>query len=128
MPKTVRAHTQSGTSIRCLSHLRRSHRLRLRRFRTLFAATVCVSPAVGLAGGRDPASHASLRSPAGRTLLDVGGGPGYFAAAFAEAGVGYIGVEPDPGEMHAGGPAVAGGTGTFVRASGMALPFADDSV
>ena len=67
-------------------------------------------------------------SPAGRTLLDVGGGPGYFAAAFAEAGVGYIGVEPDPGEMHAGGPAVARRAGTFVRASGMALPFADDSV
>lgn len=68
------------------------------------------------------------RSPAGCTLLDVGGGPGYFAAAFADAGVSYIGVEPDPTEMHAGGPAVAGGPGPFVRASGMALPFADDSV
>lgn len=67
-------------------------------------------------------------SPTGRTLLDVGGGPGYFATAFADAGVDYIGVEPDPSEMHAGGPAVAAGTGTFVRASGMALPFADDSV
>lgn len=67
-------------------------------------------------------------SPAGRTLLDVGGGPGYFAAAFADAGVGYIGVEPDPREMHAGGPGIARGAGTFVRASGMALPFADDSV
>ncbi len=67
-------------------------------------------------------------SPAGRTLLDVGGGPGYFAAAFADAGVGYIGVEPDPREMHAGGSAIAAATGTFVRASGMALPFADDSV
>ncbi|OBH45615.1 class I SAM-dependent methyltransferase [Mycobacterium mantenii] len=64
----------------------------------------------------------------GRTLLDVGGGPGYFAAAFADAGVRYIGVEPDPSEMHAAGPTVAGGAGTFVRASGMALPFADDSV
>ncbi|OBK58096.1 SAM-dependent methyltransferase [Mycobacterium colombiense] len=64
----------------------------------------------------------------GRTLLDVGGGPGYFAAAFTDAGVGYVGVEPDPSEMHAAGPTVAGGAGTFVRASGMALPFADDSV
>lgn len=72
------------------------------------------------------AAHAD--SPAGRTLLDVGGGPGYFATAFADAGVDYIGVEPDPAEMHAGGPAVAAETGTFVRASGMALPFADDSV
>jgi SAM-dependent methyltransferase len=61
-----------------------------------------------------------------RTLLDVGGGPGYFAAAFAAAGLDYIGVEPDPAEMHAG-PA-AGGTATYVRASGTALPFADSSV
>lgn len=67
-------------------------------------------------------------SAAGRTLLDVGGGPGYFAAAFTDAGVRYLGVEPDPGEMHAAGPVVAADTGTFVRASGMALPFADDSV
>lgn len=67
-------------------------------------------------------------SLSGRTLLDVGGGPGYFAAAFTDAGLRYVGVEPDPSEMHAAGPAIAGGTGTFVRASGMALPFADDSV
>ncbi|WP_084253565.1 class I SAM-dependent methyltransferase [Mycobacterium avium] len=67
-------------------------------------------------------------SAAGRSLLDVGGGPGYFAAAFADSGVRYLGVEPDPGEMHAAGPVVAVDTGTFVRASGMALPFADDSV
>lgn len=66
--------------------------------------------------------------PAGRTLLDVGGGPGYFSEAFTEAGVRYIGVEPDPEEMHAAEPGFATGTGTFVRASGMALPFADDSV
>jgi SAM-dependent methyltransferase len=66
-------------------------------------------------------------SPAGRTVLDVGGGPGYFAAAFAGAGLQYIGVEPDPTEMHAG-PAVTDGQTTYVRASGMALPFADASV
>ena len=71
---------------------------------------------------------AHAESPAGRTLLDVGGGPGYFAAAFADAGVRYIGVEPDPREMHAAGPALAREADTFVRASGMALPFADDSV
>jgi SAM-dependent methyltransferase len=67
-------------------------------------------------------------SPAGRTLLDVGGGPGYFASAFADAGIRYLGVEPDPAEMHAAGPARANAPGTFVRASGMALPFADDCV
>jgi SAM-dependent methyltransferase len=65
--------------------------------------------------------------PTGRTLLDVGGGPGYFADAFAAAGFDYLGVEPDPAEMHAG-PAGLRGAGTFVRASGTALPFADDCV
>lgn len=64
----------------------------------------------------------------GRTLLDVGGGPGYFASAFSDAGVHYIGVEPGPNEMHAAGPALAQGLEPFVRASGMALPFADASV
>jgi SAM-dependent methyltransferase len=62
----------------------------------------------------------------GRSLLDVGGGPGYFANVFNEAGVHYIGVEPDPAEMHAGPVSV--GTATYVRASGVALPFADDCV
>ncbi|MGV0993877.1 MAG: methyltransferase domain-containing protein [Mycobacterium sp.] len=62
------------------------------------------------------------------TLLDVGGGPGYFAAAFTDAGWRYIGVEPDPGEMHAAGRVERTGPGSFVRASGLALPFADGSV
>jgi SAM-dependent methyltransferase len=66
-------------------------------------------------------------SPAGRTLLDVGGGPGYFAKAFSGTGIEYIGVEPDPAEMHAG-PAMGVGPATYVRASGTALPFADASV
>ncbi|WP_409427945.1 class I SAM-dependent methyltransferase [Mycobacterium sp. SMC-11] len=67
--------------------------------------------------------------PAGKTVLDVGGGPGYFATAFADVGLRYVGVEPDPAEMHAAGPADAGPLmGSFVRASGMALPFADASV
>ncbi len=70
---------------------------------------------------------ATGQSPAGQTVLDVGGGPGYFADAFAARGMSYIGVEPDPREMHAGTPAQRG-DGTFVRASGMALPFADASV
>jgi SAM-dependent methyltransferase len=68
------------------------------------------------------------RPPVGCSLLDVGGGPGYFATAFTTAGLRYIGVEPDPDEMHAAGPVFTRELGTFVRASGMALPFADDSV
>lgn len=66
--------------------------------------------------------------PAGRRVLDVGGGPGYFAGAFADAGLRYIGVEPNPDEIHFAGTVFAREAGTFVRASGMALPFADDSV
>ncbi|MBB2988792.1 SAM-dependent methyltransferase [Mycolicibacterium iranicum] len=64
----------------------------------------------------------------GVRLLDVGGGPGYFASAFVDAGVRYIGVEPDPREMHAAAPRTHSRVGTFVRASGTALPFADASV
>jgi SAM-dependent methyltransferase len=62
------------------------------------------------------------------TLIDVGGGPGYFATAFTDTGWRYIGVEPDPQEMHAAGHSRSGGPGSFVRASGLALPFADHSV
>jgi len=66
--------------------------------------------------------------PAGHTVVDVGGGPGYFASAFTDAGWRYIGVEPDPREMHAAEQVRRHGPGTFVRASGMALPLRDDSV
>jgi SAM-dependent methyltransferase len=70
-------------------------------------------------------------SAAGRLVLDVGGGPGCFASAFAERGLHYLGVEPDPRETHAtmhAAPPVGTLTGNVVRASGMALPFADDCV
>ena len=40
---------------------------------------------------------------AGTTVLDVGGGPGYFADAFRGAGATYVGLEPDAGEMAARG-------------------------
>ncbi|MBM6403797.1 methyltransferase domain-containing protein [Phycicoccus sp. CSK15P-2] len=59
-----------------------------------------------------------------RTVLDVGGGPGYFADAFAAAGARYAGVEPDAGELTARGAAA----GNTVRGSGLSLPFADGSV
>lgn len=67
-------------------------------------------------------------SAVGRTLLDVGGGPGYFAAAFKKAGIRYLGVEPNPAEMHSPTAGSDRTPTTFVRASGMALPFADDCV
>ena len=53
--------------------------------------------------------------------------PFAFATAFTAAGMHYIGVEPDPSEMHIGAAVVDRQT-TYVRASGTALPFADASV
>jgi SAM-dependent methyltransferase len=107
-------------SLRLLSAFRFEQRDPARFYGALAADTAAMVGDLWRAVRGEPA--------AGRTLLDVGGGPGYFAAAFSDAGVRYLGVEPDPAEMHAAGPSFADGTGTFVRASGMALPFADDSV
>ncbi|MGV7984612.1 class I SAM-dependent methyltransferase [Mycobacterium kansasii] len=107
-------------SLRLLSQFRHEQSDPARFYDALAADTATMVGDLWLAGHGEP--------PTDRTLLDVGGGPGYFAAAFADAGVRYIGVEPDPGEMHAAGPAKVDGPGVFVRASGMALPFADDSV
>ncbi|WP_237606149.1 class I SAM-dependent methyltransferase [Rhodococcus sp. JG-3] len=58
------------------------------------------------------------------TVLDVGGGPGYFADVFGASCARYLPVEPDASEMHAAGLQIPGS----VRGSGMALPFRDDSV
>ncbi|MGD7003447.1 class I SAM-dependent methyltransferase [Corynebacterium halotolerans] len=59
----------------------------------------------------------------GRSGLDVGGGPGYFAQEFENRGVEYFSVEPDVGEMSAAGIDVA----ASVRGSGLDLPFLSDS-
>jgi SAM-dependent methyltransferase len=60
----------------------------------------------------------------GGTVLDVGGGPGYFAEAFRAAGARYVGVDPDVGELSGrGGPAPG-----MLRASGTALPVRDAAV
>jgi SAM-dependent methyltransferase len=58
------------------------------------------------------------------TMVDVGGGPGYFADAFRDAGARYFAVDPDLGELSARS---APGPGT-VLGSGTALPFRDDAV
>lgn len=107
-------------SVRLLSEFRYEQTDPARFYGTLAADTVALIDDLWRAAHGEP--------PVGRTLLDVGGGPGYFATAFADGGIRYIGVEPDPSEMHAAGPAAGGATDTFVRASGMALPFADNSV
>ncbi len=60
----------------------------------------------------------------GAMVIDVGGGPGYFAEAFARAGALYAGLDPDVGELTARG---AVGSNTL-RASGLSLPIATDAV
>jgi SAM-dependent methyltransferase len=108
-------------SLRLLSEFRHEQADPARFYGRLAADTVAMVSDLWLATHGEP--------PTGQTLLDVGGGPGYFAGAFADAGVRYVGVEPDAAELHAAGPAAPKTTeDTFVRASGMALPFANDSV
>jgi SAM-dependent methyltransferase len=60
----------------------------------------------------------------GTTVLDVGGGPGYFADAFRGAKASYVGLEPDAGEMAARGVPEPG----MLRASGEALPIRSGAV
>lgn len=59
---------------------------------------------------------------AAKTVLDVGGGPGYFAEAFTTAGATYLAVDADAGELGAApGPRTALGSGT-------ALPVRDGAI
>lgn len=60
----------------------------------------------------------------GRTVLDVGGGPGYFRQAFQGTGAFYVGVDADLGELSARGRPEPG----TVLGSGMDLPVKDGAV
>ena len=62
---------------------------------------------------------------AGATILDVGGGPGYFADAFAAAGARYVAADVDAGEMRLHGRSPGALT---VLGSGMELPFRTGSL
>jgi SAM-dependent methyltransferase len=59
----------------------------------------------------------------GQRVLDVGGGPGYFADAFRAAGAAYTPLDADLGELSGLGDPEPG----TVLGSGMQLPFADGS-
>jgi SAM-dependent methyltransferase len=59
----------------------------------------------------------------GQTVIDVGGGAGYFTAAFRAAGADCYLVEPDGAELRAGGRTPAGA----ILADGYWLPVADGS-
>jgi SAM-dependent methyltransferase len=60
----------------------------------------------------------------GACVLDVGGGPGYFADAFRAAGATYFGIDPDVGELSARGEPAPG----MLRGSGQQLPVRTGSV
>lgn len=72
---------------------------------------------------RDSARHVAAYAPLqGALLLDVGGGPGYFADAFRAAGARYVGLEADSSELSLHGRQVRRG---MVVGTGLALPFRD---
>jgi SAM-dependent methyltransferase len=60
----------------------------------------------------------------GATMLDVGGGPGFFRDAFRAAGATYWALDADVGELSGHGTIAAG----TVIGDGMRLPFRDDAV
>jgi arabinofuranan 3-O-arabinosyltransferase len=60
----------------------------------------------------------------GARVLDVGGGPGYFATGFRGAGAAYVGIDPAVGDFATAGAAVRG----MVRGSGTALPIRSGAV
>lgn len=66
--------------------------------------------------------HAELL---GARVVDVGGGPGFFSAAFDRVGATYVPVDVDAGEMRLHGREPGPLT---VQGSGMALPFKTGSV
>lgn len=76
---------------------------------------------VGLIG--DIWRGATGHTLAGTKVLDVGGGPGYFAEVFTQHDASYITCEPDVGEMSAAGITLD----TSVRGSGLELPFRRDA-
>lgn len=52
----------------------------------------------------DSADQVAVHAPlTGSLLLDVGGGPGYFADAFRARGATYVGIDPDINELSARG-------------------------
>ena len=75
----------------------------------------------------DTAAHVGYYAPLeGKRLLDVGGGPGYFADAFRKAGATYLALDADAGELELHGRSPE--KGTTVLGSGMQLPFRTGSL
>lgn len=74
---------------------------------------------------RDSATQVNHWHPLnGALLLDVGGGPGYFASAFESRGADYVALDADAGEMRLHGRQPGPRT---VLGRGDALPFAPET-
>jgi SAM-dependent methyltransferase len=71
------------------------------------------------------AQVASYRPLAGKVVLDVGGGPGYFQGAFESHGATYVAVDADAGELALHGRRPGPRT---VMGDGSRLPFPDAAV
>jgi SAM-dependent methyltransferase len=99
-----------GRSLRLFREFRREQSDPERFYRALAADTV--------------AQLSSFVDLEGRSLLDVGGGPGFFRDAFVGAGAAYLALDADVGELAGFGGAVE----NSVLGSGMQLPFRDGSV
>lgn len=112
-------HDRRSSTTPWAADLRRSIRL-FRAFRkeqtepAVFYEALATDSADQLAG---------YRSLDGATMLDVGGGPGYFRTVFEDRGTAYFALDADVGELS--------GLGEIARrtviGSGLDLPFADDT-
>lgn len=118
MLRSSRPDSQAGHGWR--PDLARSLRL-LREFRVEQTDPARFYSAIAEDSVAHLSQYADLR---GRTVLDVGGGPGYFRDAFEGAGATYVALDADVGEL-AGLERTAGLT---VLGSGVALPFRDACV
>ena len=93
----------------------------LRAFRVEQTDPATFYGALALDTVRQVGRHTALQ---GALVVDVGGGPGYFADGFRAVGAHYAGIDPDAGELSARGSAPEG----FLRASGLALPLVDGAL
>ncbi|MDQ1635162.1 MAG: hypothetical protein QOJ32_1971 [Frankiaceae bacterium] len=76
---------------------------------------------------QDSVAHVAAYEPlAGQLVVDVGGGPGYFADAFRAAGARYLGLDADAGEMALHGRRPE--PGITIQGSGLELPFRSGSL
>jgi SAM-dependent methyltransferase len=76
---------------------------------------------------RDSVAQVASYEPLdGKLVVDVGGGPGYFADAFRAAGARYLGLDADAGEMALHGRSPE--PGSTIQGSGLELPFRTGSI